>query len=113
MSKAFKLQRIHQCDKCPWKDSTSPFDIPYGYSVNKHAALSNTIAKDTSMLHTKNMACHHSNGTDEMYCVGWLYNQLGRGNNIGLRIKMMSCENIGKIKIFGKQHKNFEDTLPK
>lgn len=58
------------------------------------------------------MACHHSNGKDEMYCVGWVNNQLGVGNNIGLRIKMMNCENIGQLKTVGKQHQRFEDTLP-
>lgn len=48
-----------------------------------------------------------------MYCIGWLYNQLGRGNNIALRLKMMHCENIGDMKIIGEQHQTFEQTLPK
>lgn len=58
------------------------------------------------------MACHHSTGSDQMYCVGWLHNQLGPGNNIGLRIKMLSYENDKEIKVYGKQHERFEDTLP-
>lgn len=109
-----KLRRLKQCDKCPWKVSTNPFDIPDGYDLEKHKALEKTIAKDLSFHGNQNaMSCHHSNGTDEMYCIGWLHNQLGPGNNIGLRIKMMSCENIRYIKIVGEQHETFEQTLPK
>jgi hypothetical protein len=43
---------------------------------------------------------------------GWLTNQLGPGNNIGLRIRMISCENAGKIRLKGEQHPTFENTLP-
>jgi len=108
-----KLPRTTQCAKCPWKVNTNPHDIPDGYSVDKHKALSCTIAKDVNPFRvTGAMSCHHSTGEDEMYCVGWLHNQLGVGNNIGLRIRMMKCENIGKLKTVGKQHQRFEDTLP-
>jgi hypothetical protein len=60
------------------------------------------------------MACHHSKDTDENaeHCVGWLNHQLGRGNNIGLRISMMRCENIKDLKVVGEQHERFEHTLP-
>ena len=111
----FKLKRVRQCDKCPWKVTTDPFDIPDGYCPVKHKALEKTIAKageinigGTQLV----MACHHSDGNDEMYCVGWLNNQLGVGNNIGLRIQMMRCENIRDMKVVGEQHERFEDTLP-
>lgn len=111
-----KLKRTKQCSKCPWKVSTNPYDIPDGYCENKHANLKETIAEEgvipTSSV-MKVMACHHSDGNDEMYCVGWLNHQLGIGNNIGLRLKMLKCENIGEIKVYGEQHIKFEDTLPK
>lgn len=110
----FRLIRTKQCAKCPWKVSTDPFEIPDGYEVERHKNLSETIADTVGfMVKTKNMACHNSDGEDEMYCVGWLKNQLGSGNNIPLRIRMMSCENAGDIRTFGKQHEKFEDTLPK
>ncbi len=110
-----KLKRIKQCAKCPWRVSTNPHGIPDGYCEVKHGNLKSTIAKDGEInLGQMNvMACHHSNGSDEMYCVGWLNHQLGVGNNIGLRIRMMKCENIRDIKVVGEQHLNFEDTLPK
>lgn len=109
-----KLARTKQCKKCPWKVSTNPHDIPDGYCELKHANLSKTIAEPGRLnLGRMNvMACHHSTGSDHMYCVGWLHNQLGVGNNIGLRISMMKCENIKDMKVYGEQHKRFEETLP-
>lgn len=64
------------------------------------------------MRPTNIMACHEHEPGDEAHCVGWLMNQLGPGNNIGLRLKMMSCENAKHIKLDGEQHETFEDTLP-
>ncbi len=113
---SFTLKRTVQCAKCPWKKSTNPLDIPDGYSVEKHQHLKCTIATDpvqSIFKPTSVMACHHSDGDDEMYCIGWLNNQLGAGSNIGLRIKFMSCTNSKDIKTKGKQHLKFEDTLPK
>lgn len=111
-----KLKRTKQCAKCPWKVSTNPHEIPDGYCQIKHAALKETIAEPGEFFFPhhvfKAMACHHSNGQDKMYCVGWLHNQLGVGNNIGLRMQMRDCENIRDLKIVGEQHERFEDTLP-
>lgn len=111
----FSLIRTVQCAKCPWKKSTDPTTIPDGYCETKHANLSSTIATpgEINLGPMNAMACNHSNGDDQMYCVGWLNHQLGRGNNIGLRLKMLHCENIKDLKIVGKQHEKFEDTLPK
>lgn len=111
----FKIPRTKQCAKCPWKTSTNPFEIPDGYCETKHKNLENTIAKEGeyNFEEMRAMACHHSTGEDKMYCVGWLHNQLGDGNNIVLRIRMLDCENIDKLQIVGEQHKNFIDTLPK
>jgi hypothetical protein len=110
-----KLTRTKQCDKCPWKVSTNPHDIPDGYCEIKHANLKDTIAKEGEFRPgkpLKAMACHHSSGSDQMYCVGWLVNQLGVGNNIALRLSMRKYENAGDIHVYGKQHERFEDTLP-
>lgn len=109
-----KLKRTVQCKKCPWKVSTDPFDIPDGYDVKKHQALKCTIAQPGDIRGTggKVMACHHSKEGQEEHCVGWIHNQLGVGNNIGLRIQMLSCENIRDLKVIGEQHERFEDTLP-
>lgn len=110
----WKLKRTSQCAKCPWRVDVDPNDIPNGYSKDKHRALQNTIAEpgDLSALTSRRinvMACHENHSA---YCIGWLMNQSGPGNNIALRIKLMSCENAGKIKLAGEQHRRFEDTLP-
>lgn len=112
----FKLKRVRQCEKCPWKVSTDPRDIPNGYSEERHCGLSRTIARPGDvggMFATQHvMACHESPPGEEAHCVGWLMHQLGPGNNIGLRIQMMQCENIRAVQLDGPQHETFEDTLP-
>lgn len=110
----FKLLRTKQCPKCPWKVSTDPTEIPYGYCETKHKNLKSTIAQEGKIdFSAPAMACHHSIDGDGMYCVGWVVNQLGTGNNIALRMRMLNCENIGEIKLVGEQHVTFEDTLPR
>lgn len=109
-----KLKRTKQCLKCPWRVDTDPRDIPNGYSEAKHAALSCTIARDGDLSAVfggkmQVMACHE---THDAHCIGWIVNQLGPGNNIGLRLAMMHCENIDQVQIVGEQHEHFEDTLP-
>jgi hypothetical protein len=114
--------------------STDPYQIPNGYDPEKHRKLEDTIAKgdDISGLmeyltrgkgdgipglveyltrgKLRLMACHEEHETP---CIGWLWNQLGPGNNIALRIKAHHCTNLGAVKVIGPQHERFEDTLPK
>ncbi|RWR30531.1 hypothetical protein D2T29_12735 [Sinirhodobacter populi] len=119
---SWKLKRLRQCAKCPWKVSTDPHDIPNGYSATLHQSLAGTIAENNpegnlaaalGMAPLKTMACHEHPPGQEVHCVGWLMNQLGPGNNIALRVLALSCENIAQVKLDGQQHQRFEDTLPK
>jgi hypothetical protein len=107
----WRLKRTQQCRACPWRVATDPArDIPNGYGIEKHRALASTIATPGSWVDNPHvMACHE---TEDSYCVGWLVNQLGDGNNIPLRIRMRDCENAGNIRLRGGQHGTFEDTLP-
>lgn len=109
-----------QCAKCPWKKSTNPHDIPGGYCETKHSNLRNTIAaySDSPGLiggQLKIMACHETAVNHELPCVGWLYNQLGPGNNIPLRLAMRGNNPrlSADFEVDGPQHETFEDTLPK
>lgn len=109
-----KLKRVKQCAKCPWKKRVNPHDIPNGYDIEKHKELISTIADPDDAFSTlgntlRVMACHE---TADAHCVGWLHNQLGPGNNIGLRLKMRNCENISKLQVVGEQHESFGETLP-
>lgn len=103
-----------QCKKCPWKVSTDPYEIPDGYCPKKHAALKSTIAEPGALrlggLHL--MACHETGGGKELACVGWLANQLGPGNNLGLRLAAMTEKVDANFRTVGPQHERFEDTLP-
>lgn len=116
-NESFSLNRVHQCKKCPWKVGTNPHEIPGNYCEQKHRDLQNTIANGfepgqlSGPLHI--MACHHSKPGKEDYCIGWLNNQLGVGNNIALRLKFRNCTNIMDVVTTGPQHQRFEDTLPK
>lgn len=110
----WKLKRTRQCEKCPWRKEVNPLTIPNDYDPEKHENLISTIAEpgDFSSLADKTlriMACHETHDT---HCVGWLYHQLGEGNNIPLRLQMLSCTNLDRLKIVGEQHEDFEDTLP-
>jgi hypothetical protein len=108
---SWSLKRTAQCRKCPWLVDVDPYDIPDSYDPEKHRALESTIA-DPSRLSLdlgSAMACHETN---DAHCIGWLVNQLGPGNNIGLRMRMMSCDNAAKIRLRGEQHERFEDTVP-
>lgn len=109
-----RLKKTKQCAKCPWKKSTNPHDIPNGYSVKQHCDLKKTISDGGINIGSplQVMACHEAKTGKEVYCIGWLMNQLGPGNNIALRIKMMQYD-LKSIKLDGEQHQRFEDTLPK
>ena len=105
-----------QCAKCPWKVGTDPNEIPGEYSAEKHAALDKTIATpgDLRTLGTlRMMACHETDAGRELPCVGWLVHQLGPGNNLGLRLRVMSGQVDGNVRTVGPQHERFGDTLPR
>ncbi len=102
-----------QCGKCPWKKSTNPHDIPDGYSEAQHRGLASTIAEPGSFRpDSAIMACHETAVGKELPCVGWLVQQLGPGNNIGLRLKVRAGKVDANVKTVGPQHARFEDTLP-
>ena len=104
-----------QCEKCPWKVSTDPHQIPNGYCEVKHAGLKGTIAAPGEIIvgTLRIMACHESPVGKELPCVGWLHNQMGAGNNIPLRLAAMCKKIDANVQTVGPQHECFEDTLPK
>jgi len=109
MGRTWRLNRTTQCTNCPWKVSSKVADIP-NYQRDLHEKLGETIATGVRFgVGTLNiMACHDDH---ENHCIGWMRNQLGSGNNIALRIGMMSCENAREIKTIGKQHQSFAETF--
>lgn len=108
----WKLKRTKQCQKCPWKVSTDPTDIP-GYLQTSHLDLFDTVASDPNDVCKRSMACHESKEGKEYYCIGWFANQIGPGNNVRLRLKALNCSNLNDIELDGEQHGSFEETLPR
>ena len=111
----WKLKRVKQCAKCPWRKDVNPHEIPNGYSAEKHAALASTIARPGGLSglfsqELRIMACHE---THDAHCVGWLVHQMGPGNNIMLRLRLLDCENLDKVRTVGPQWEGFEQTLPR
>lgn len=107
--------KVEQCPTCPWKKETKCSDIP-NYDRQLHESLRETIAGSDGNVSKinqpiKNMACHYSTETENVYCAGWLHNQSGIGNNIQLRVSMMRNKNISKIVIDGEQVDSFEETF--
>jgi hypothetical protein len=89
-------------------------DIP-NYKPEMHAGLTKTIQSGPESLFgtTRHiMACHYAKPEAEFPCAGWLANQIGPGNNLGMRLAVMT----GKMPVpmtDGAQHERFEDTLSK
>lgn len=103
-----------QCKKCPWKVGVDPHDIPDGYCEVQHRGLADTIAEPGAFRPDalRVMACHETPNGSERPCVGWLVHQLGPGNNIALRMAVVTGRIDGDVQTVGPQHERFEDTLP-
>lgn len=109
---------IKQCKSCPWRvDCVPDRDIP-NYSPKLAAGLTATINSGIASLQTlfsgqmRIMACHYSKPGEEFPCAGWLYNQLGTGNNIAVRLRVAQG-NLPPPEVDGPQHEVYEETLCK
>lgn len=107
---------ISQCATCPWrKDADPDREIPNGYSRDLHAGLACTISKAPTIPtggRLRAMACHYAEPGKEYACAGWIHNQMGEGNNIAVRLAVMTGQ-LPVPKVHGDQHARFEDTLPR
>ena len=112
----WKLNQTKQCETCPWRVDSKVINIP-NYCPELHQDLQQTITDDKDTIEQlyddtlRIMLCHWSKENNPSYCVGWLHNQLGTGNNIQLRIKFMTCENGDELEVIGEQVKSFKDTF--
>lgn len=109
---------IKQCKSCPWRVGCNPDeDIP-NYDRELACGLTRTIQSGIESLASLNggvlhmMACHYSKPGEEIPCAGWLHNQLGEGNNLALRVRMLKGD-IPPPEVDGEQHARYEDTLCK
>lgn len=107
-----ELTRTKQCRNCPWRKDSDLSKIS-GYQLEQHHKLKSTIANkgELNIGKINIMACHESTESDSQHCIGWLSNQIGVGNNIGLRLAMSRCPQSGDIETFGDQFRTFEETI--
>ncbi len=109
--------RRRQCKKCPWKKGANPREIPNGYSEDKHRGLAVTIAPpadlDALLDPLRQMGCHEHTAEERVACVGWIVHQLGPGNNLALRLRVVLGKFDAHVEAVGEQHERFEDTLPR
>ena len=102
-----------QCRTCPWRVGAQLSEIP-GYHRQKHRRLRMTIAEPSKIPSggsLRIMACHHSTEGSDLLCVGWAHNQLGVGNNLGLRLRAITDSMFPQLKVMGAQRATFVDTL--
>lgn len=104
-----------QCKTCPWREGASTARIPR-YDRAKHEALADTIAEPATLAPLARgglriMACHYSTDTAEIPCVGWVAHQLGRGNNLALRLYAVRHPEIANVRTVGPQRERFEQTF--
>jgi len=84
--------RIHQCRSCPWRVGCVPDeDIPR-YRRELHEGLTCTIRCGEESLRgdLHIMACHYSRAGEDFPCAGWLAQQAGPGNNLGVRLAIIT-----------------------
>lgn len=109
-----KTKTIKQCKTCPWRVDADVNNIP-NYSHELHEKLDKTIAEPgdvaTALCPTMHiMACHYSKPDAEIPCAGWLHHQIGEGNNIGVRLRVMQGL-LPVPEVDGEQLETFEATL--
>jgi hypothetical protein len=99
---------VKQCKTCPWRVGCDPVnDIP-NYQIDLARRLKKTI---NGTPEDGVMACHYSKPGEEIACAGWLYNQLGVGNNILVRLEVAQGT-LPVPEVFGPQHSTYDATLP-
>lgn len=101
-----ELKTIKQCKGCPWKVSVDPpRDVPkYAEGIyDRMRASTRSGIESLSNRPYAAMACHNQRDGEQRPCAGWLHNQLGVGNNLGVRMRVAA----GKLpvpKVVGEQH---------
>lgn len=104
---------VKQCKTCPWRVGADVNNIP-GYSEDMHRRLDRTIQSGLDTLFSREhrvMACHYSKDGAEIPCAGWLHHQIGEGNNLAIRLGVMTGR-YPVPEVDGEQHATFEATLP-
>ncbi len=102
---------VKQCVACPWRVAVKPSrDVP-NYGEGIYDRMRSTLRSGVETIGGGPriaMACHNQKDGEQLPCAGWLYNQLGVGNNIGIRLHVMSGR-LPAPTVRGEQHETLPD----
>lgn len=105
-----KPKTVRQCKTCPWKTSVVPSrDVPNydpGIYERMQASLRTGVESMTEKVRLV-MECHNGKRGANRPCAGWLHHQLGVGNNLGVRLAVISGR-MPAPKVVGEQHEDLE-----
>lgn len=104
------MKMVKQCESCPWRVDVKPSrDVPnFGPGIYDRMQASlrtglESMAEKTRLV----MECHNGKRGANRPCAGWLHHQIGVGNNLGVRLAVMTGRSPVP-KIDGEQHENLE-----
>lgn len=104
------MKEVRQCGSCPWRAAVVPArDVPDyapGIYARMKASLRTGIesaGEETRIV----MECHNGKRGANRACAGWMHHQLGVGNNIGVRLRVMAGH-LPAPKIDGAQHEDLD-----
>lgn len=103
-----------QCQTCPWRADVDPRNIPGGYGhVIAELLAEHTPSGPASLASTLHIAtCHEKPERAKLPCVGWLVHQLGAGNNLALRLRVIHGCIDGNVRTVGPQRDLCRELLP-
>jgi hypothetical protein len=104
------VKAVRQCKTCPWRVDVVPSrDVPNydpGIYDRMRASLRtgiDSIRETTRMV----MECHNGKKGANRACAGWLHHQIGVGNNLGVRMRVITGH-LPVPKVVGEQHEDLD-----
>lgn len=104
------VKTVKQCVTCPWCVDVIPSrDVPNwdpGIYERMGASLRTGFESISEKVRVV-MECHNGKRGANRPCAGWLYHQLGVGNNFGVRMRVADGH-LPAPKVIGEQHEDLE-----
>jgi hypothetical protein len=104
------VKTVNQCATCPWRVGIKPSrDVP-DFDPGIYDRMRSSLREGVASMAEKKrivMECHNGKRGANRPCAGWLHHQLGVGNNLGVRLAVIT-ERMPTPKVFGEQHEDLE-----
>ena len=103
-------ETVKQCKTCPWRVAVKPSrDVP-DYDPGIYERMQSTLRSGIDAMFERVrvvMECHNGKRGAKRACAGWLHHQIGIGNNLGVRLSVMTGR-LPVPKVSGPQHETFD-----